>query len=337
VTVTVKDVAREAGVSRTTVSNVFNGRAKYSRETEEAVLEAARRLSYKPNLAAQSLITNKSHLIGLVLPSYVDKTTLTNSPFYNIIIDGVTSVLRDVAYYDVILSCVSDDDQALNQVSDWADVRNVDGIIAIGQYDSEFLKALEAKEIPVILIDNYQRQFPTFSYINSDDEMGGYLATRRLIESGHANIALCSIAPQSPLMQRRYAGYQRAMQEAHYPEHYFEGSTFSAFEDGKSLGESLVSQGIDAAFCTEDMLAVGVLHTLVRMGVNVGSDFGLVGFDNIPMSRYIYPELTTVDQNIAEKGETATRTLLNILKEDSLRGTRLILPVSLVERSTTRG
>src|SRR5689334_2511134 len=156
-TVTVKDVAREAGVSRTTVSNVFNGRAKYSSETEEAVLDAARRLGYKPNLAAQSLITNKSHLIGLILPSYVDKNTLTNSPFYNIIIDGVYAVLQDEAYYDVIISCVPNQ-KALAQVSDWADTRNVDGIIAIGQYDPEFLMALEAKEIPVVLIDNYQAQ-----------------------------------------------------------------------------------------------------------------------------------------------------------------------------------
>jgi len=334
-TITVKDVAREAGVSRTTVSNVFNGREKYSKETEEAVLSAAKKLGYKPNLAAQSLITNKSHLIGLILPSYVDKTTLTNSPFYNIIIDGVYSVLRDEAYYDVIISCVSDD-QALAEVSDWADTRNVDGIIAIGQYDIEFLKQLEAKEIPVVLIDNYQCQLPTFSYINSDDETGGYLATRRLIDSDYHNIALCSIAPHSPLMQKRYAGYQRAMREVGYTEHYFEGKTFSAFKNGKQLGEALLKQHIDAAFCTEDMLAVGVLHTLMRRGVHVGSDFGLVGFDNIPMSRYIYPELTTIDQNIAEKGETATKTLLNILKQDSLRGTRLILPVDLVERGTTR-
>ena len=333
-TITVKDVAREAGVSRTTVSNVFNGREKYSKETEEAVLSAAKKLGYKPNLAAQSLITNKSHLIGLILPSYVDKNTLTNSPFYNIIIDGVYSVLRDEAYYDVIISCVPNR-QALVQVSDWADIRNVDGLIAIGEYDLDFLRAMEAKEIPVVLIDNYQQQIPAFSYINSDDETGGYLAAHKLIECGYQNIALCSIAPHSPLMQKRYAGYQRAMREAGCAEHYFEGSTFSAFENGKELGEALVSHQIDAAFCTEDMLAVGVLHSLQSMGIRVGPDFGLIGFDNIPMSHYIYPELTTVDQNIAEKGEVATTTLLNIVKEDSLKGTRLILPVNLIERNTT--
>lgn len=332
---TVKDVAREAGVSRTTVSNVFNGKEKYSRETEEAVLGAARKLGYKPNLAAQSLITNKSHLIGLILPSYVDKSTLTNSPFYNMIIDGVYAVLQNEAYYDVIISCVPNH-KALAQVSDWADTRNVDGIIAIGQYDPDFLTSLEQKQIPVVLIDNYQAQVPAFSYINSDDEMGGYLAARKLIDCGYRNVALCCIAPESPVIQRRAAGYRRAIDEAGCRPVYFEGKTFGAFEDGKLLGEAIAAAQVDAAFCTEDMLAIGVLHTLLRLGVKVGPDFGLVGFDNFPMSGYVFPELTTIDQSIAEKGELTTTMLLNILKGEASGGDRLVLPVRLVERQTTR-
>jgi LacI family transcriptional regulator len=298
-------------------------------------MDAARRLGYKPNLAAQSLITNKSHLIGLILPSYVDKNTLTNSPFYNIIIDGVYAVLQDEAYYDVIISCVPNQ-KALDQVSDWADTRNVDGIIAIGQYDPEFLMALEAKEIPVVLIDNYQAQLPGLAYVNSDDERGGYLATARLIAAGYQRIARCSIAPQSPVMQRRSAGYQRALHEAGLEAHYFEGPTFDAFADGKQIGEALAASGMDAAFCTEDLLAVGALHTLSRLGVRVGPDFGLVGFDNIPMSTYVFPELTTIDQSIAEKGEITTTTLLDILKGSAETNARLMLPVNLIERQTVR-
>ena len=104
--VTVVDVAKEAGVSRTTVSNVFNNRARYSEETRQAVLAAAKKLGYKPNLAAKSLITNQSHLIGIILPSYVDSNTMTFSPFYNIIIDSVFSILRNEIYYDPIIFSV---------------------------------------------------------------------------------------------------------------------------------------------------------------------------------------------------------------------------------------
>jgi DNA-binding LacI/PurR family transcriptional regulator len=333
--VTVIDVAKEAGVSRTTVSNVFNNRAKYSDETRDAVLAAAKKLGYKPNLAAKSLITNKSRLVGMILPSYVDTNTLTNGPFYNIIIDSVYSVLRNEAYYDLIIFSVPYKEK-LPQVSDWIDARSVDGILVIGEYDQGFLKDLNSKAIPVVLIDNYSRaHYSNFSYINSDDETGGYLATQRLIAGGYKKIGICSVSLNSPLMQKRYEGYKKALNEAGYKEHVFDG-TGSPFEAGMQLGEMLLAQQFDAAFCTEDTLAIGLLHCLLKKGIRVGQDFGLVGFDNINNGRQVYPELTTVDQSIFEKGETATKTLLNILNKKNSLGSRLVLPVHLISRETAR-
>jgi DNA-binding LacI/PurR family transcriptional regulator len=331
--VTVIDVAKEAGVSRTTVSNVFSGRAKYSEETRTAVLAAAKKLGYKPNLAARSLITNQSRLIGLILPSYVDTNTLTNSPFYNIIMDSVYSVLRDEAYYDLIIFSVPYKEKLI-QVSEWVDARNVDGILVIGEFDQAFLKDLDSKGVPVVLIDNYSRKnFANFSYINSDDETGGYLATQKLISRGFKKIALCAVDLAGPLMQKRYDGYKRAIKEAGRKEYVFDESD-TPFETGMRFSDLLVSQQFDAAFCTEDMVAVGLLHGMLRKGIRVGKDFGLVGFDNIHIGRQVYPELTTVDQSIFEKGETATKTLLKILKKTSALGSRLILPVHLVARET---
>ena len=363
--ITVKDVAREAGVSRTTVSNVFNDKAKYSEETRDAVLVAAKRLGYTPNLAAKALITHKSNLIGLILPSYVDKNTLTTSPFYNIVLDGIYSVLQN-ARYDLIIYSVPNRAK-LSQVSDWIDSRNVDGILAIGEFDTKFLQEINAKAIPVVLIDNYQKNYSNFSYINSDDENGGYLATQALIErdralaswgsaaapgslqnghsrdgarngaqSGRGKIGMCTVSSlkTSPVMQRRFAGYRKALVDAGYEEWIFEGDGGNPFETGKQLGARLLEQQMDGVFCTEDMLAVGVLHFLLEKGVRVGSEFGLVGFDNLGVSYQVYPELTTIDQNIFEKGETATKTLLAVLREATMRCTRLILPVRLVRRGT---
>jgi LacI family transcriptional regulator len=96
----------------------------------------------------------------------------------------------------------------------------------------------------------------------------------------------------------------------------------------------LIEQHVDAVFCLEDMLAVGVLHALLEQGVIVGRDFGLVGFDNLSIGWQVVPELTTIDQNIFAKGEIATRTLLNLLKERTINCTRLILPVELIRRQT---
>jgi DNA-binding LacI/PurR family transcriptional regulator len=333
--ITVKDVAKAAGVSRTTVSNVFNGRSKCTEETRNAVLTAAKKLGYTPNLAAKSLITNQSHLIGLILPSYINTNTLTNSPFYNIIIDGIYSALQDEEYYDLIIFCIPHKDKMV-QVCEWIDMRNVDGIIAIGEYDQDFLRDIDSKSIPTVLIDNYHHSGLTnVSYINSDDELGGYLATSKLIVAGYKKIGLCTATSlqESPLMQKRYEGYRRALKEVKYQELVFEGNE-APFEAGKRLGEMLYNQDVDGVFCTEDMLAVGVLHFMHKKGIRVGQEFGLIGFDNLSLCGQVYPELTTIDQNIFEKGEIATKTLLGILKEDSLRCTRLILPVRLVERES---
>lgn len=331
--VTIKDIAREAGVSRTTVSNVFSGKAKYSDETRASVLAAAKKLGYKPNLAARSLITNHSRLIGLILPSYVDTNTLTNSPFYNIIMDSVYSVLSREAYYDLIIFSVPYKEKLL-QVSERIDARNVDGILAIGEYDQAFLQDLNSKDIPVILIDNYSRtNFANFSYINSDDETGGYLATQKLIEAGYKKIGLCGVELTGPLMHKRYEGYKRAMKEAGYKEATFD-KFGPPFEIGMQYAEILLNQQFDASFCTEDMVAIGVLHGMLQKGVRLGQEFGLVGFDNIHIGQHVYPELTTIDQNIFEKGETAAKTLLNILNKKNSPGSRLILPVHLVARET---
>lgn len=331
--ITVIDVAKEAGVSRTTVSNVFSGKGNYSDETRKAVLSASKKLGYKPNLAARSLITNQSRLIGMILPSYVDTNTLTNSPFYNIIMDSVYSVLREEAYYDLIIFSVPYKER-LQQVSEWIDARNVDGILAVGEYDQIFLKDLNSKSIPIVLIDNYSRgNYANFAYINSDDETGGYLATQQLISKGYKKIALCGVELAGPLMQKRYEGYKRALKECGYKDHTLDRSG-TPFEAGLQFADILIAQGFEAAFCTEDMVAVGILHGMHRKSIRVGQDFGLVGFDNIHIGRQVYPELTTIDQNIFEKGETATKTLLKILNKKNSLGSRLILPVSLVARET---
>ena len=332
--VTVVDVAKEAKVSRTTVSNVFSGKGNYSDETRKAVLSAAKKLGYKPNLAARSLITNQSRLIGMILPSYVDTNTLANSPFYNIIMDSVYSVLRDEAYYDLIIFSVPYKEK-LSQVSEWIDARNVDGILIVGEHDQSFLKDLNSKNIPVVLIDNYSRgSYPNFSYINSDDESGGYIGTQELISKGYKKIALCSVELEGPLMQKRYAGYKSALKEEGLKEHVFD-KIGTPFEAGLQFADALAAQNFDAAFCTEDMVAIGILHGMLEKGIRVGQDFGLVGFDNIHVGRYVFPELTTVDQSVFTKGETATKTLLRILHKQTSLGSRLILPVSLVKRETT--
>jgi len=134
-------------------------------------------------------------------------------------------------------------------------------------------------------------------------------------------------------MQKRIEDYRTALKEAGLKEYIFDKNG-TPFEAGLQFVDALAAQGFDAAFCTEDMVAVGILHGMQKKGVRVGRDFGLVGFDNIYTGRQVFPELTTVDQSIFTKGETTTKTLLRILNKKTSLGSRLILPVSLVARET---
>jgi DNA-binding LacI/PurR family transcriptional regulator len=332
--VTVIDVAKEAGVSRTTVSNVFSGHGKFSEDTRRAVLEAAHKLGYRPNLAARSLITNQSRLIGLILPSYISPNTLAGTPFYNTILDSIYMVLRDEAYYDLLVfSLPAQGDHSL--LGERIDARNVDGILAIGEHEPDLLGYLETKDIPVVLIDNYsQDTYTRFSYVNSDDAMGGYLAAKHLIEKGYRKIGLCALdLNSSPLMRLRQEGYQRALEE-HGLAAYIFAHNGSPFDMGVRFADQIYRQGLDAAFCTEDMLAVGVLHRMLELGVPVGKEFGLVGFDNVQITTQVYPQISTIDQQIYQKGETAAIALLDILKKTREPGLRLKLPVHLVARQT---
>ena len=278
-------------------------------------------------------MTNQSHLIGLLLPSYVDKNTLTHSPFYNIILDGIFSAVREEAYYDLVVFCIPPKG-TLTEVSEWISTRNVDGIIAIGEYDSSFLKKMDAQNLPMVLIDNYQTGFMNFSYVNSDDVAGGYLATKKLLDAGYTRIAICTPSLKSPVYYKRYEGYRQALCEAGYSEKVFEKADAISFEVGRILGDQIIEQEIDAAFCTEDLVAVGLMNTLLRNGVQVGKTFGIVGFDNLMTGMYVYPGLTTIDQAILEKGQVAARTLLDILKKNPLRCTKLTLPARLVDRES---
>jgi LacI family transcriptional regulator len=186
----------------------------------------------------------------------------------------------------------------------------------------------------VVLIDNYSRgNYANFSYVNSDDEAGGYLGVQYLINKGYKKIALCGVELSGPLMQKRYQGYKSALKEAGLKEYIFD-KVETPFEAGLQFADSLATQKFDSAFCTEDMVAVGILHGMQKKGVRVGKDFGLVGFDNIYIGRQVFPELTTIDQTIFEKGQTAAKTLLKIINKKTSLGSRLILPVNLVARET---
>lgn len=329
---TIKDIAARANVSPMTVSNVLNGRrAKATDETVERIMTAVKALDYRPNMSARSLVSNASKMVGVIIPFTENQNQLLlDNPFYAEMLSGVESALRAAGYY-MMLSGVGGPDPHLDTLSHW----NVDALIVLGVYREALLDQIRALNVPTLLIDSYIDD-PEFYHLGIDDEAAALEATRYLIGKGHTGIALATgVIRTDGVVERRVAGYRRALSEAGIafdPVRILSGSV--TFEWGVEAASRLVElPGTTAAFCTADLLAAGLLAGLHKLGKRIPEDYSVMGFDNLSVSRMVYPALTTVDQSILEKGQRAGRLIAAILgKENPERKT--LIPVTIVERDS---
>lgn len=333
---TIVDIAERTGVSRTTVSNILNGRFKCSAETRERVLQAAREMDYQPNFAARTLVRRRSGLVGLVLPAYVDGRALSDSPFYNILIDAIAVGLGGADARDLIIKGPAEA-SAGGQIGAWARSRNLEGLILVGDWREEEIRA--GAGLPLVFVDNYAEGGPGI-YLNIDDSGGAALATTHLLERGYRRIAFCSTPPQdSAVNTRRYQGYCSALAASGREPLLLDPGGIS-WEAGRAAAPALASSGADALCVSSDVLALGILRGLTEAGVAVPGDMGILGFDNIAEAARSEPGLTTVDQDIYGKGLEAARLLLSAMEGgapelEMVEGrARLVRPVTLVKRGS---
>lgn len=334
---TIKDIAKVVGVTPAVVSYVLNGKDyKVSEGTVSRVKEAIRELNYIPNLTARGLVKNKSRLIGVMIPQTEDTAQLLlKNPFYSEIISGVEARLREAGYH-MILSGV----EKGNSYLDTSVQRNLDGAIIMGIYQEQFYEELKQTSIPIVLIDSYISD-NYFSRVGIDDEQGGYMATKYLIEQGHREIALVTGSiKRDGVNEKRFLGYKRALGEAgifYNPEHVFDGSV--SYEYGRVAG-NIIAQShkkITAVFASADMMALGVMKSMKENGWEIPGDVSIIGFDNISTLEYILPSLTTVSQSITAKGIKAAEVLLRLIEGHGKSGLKEeILPLEIIERSSVK-
>ena len=331
---TIKDVANEAQVSPATISYVLNNKESISAETKERVLEAIKRLNYVPNLSARSLAANTSKLIGVLIPQTEDSSMLMfNNPFYSEIIGGIEYGAR-VNGYHVLISGTNADESYLRLAKE----RNLDGIIIIGMYPDDFFNELKKTQIPIVLIDSYCSDH-YFHSVQINDRYGAYIATKYLLDKGHRSVALIAgEVKKNGVVEKRYLGYCDALKEYSIPvrsQLVFEGQV--DFKSGMAQGEKLAKSPLKptAAFAVADIMAIGAIKRLLQMGVKVPDDVSIIGFDDINLSKYINPGLTTVRQDINKKGEMAIKLILNSINSQTGKQ-EIILPVEIVERESVK-
>lgn len=334
--VTIKDIAKHANVSATTVSNVVNGRyKKVSSDTIELINKVIEELNYVPDFSARSLVSKRSRMIGVIIPQTEEHIQfLLENPFYSEIVSGIENKLRSHGYY-MMLTGVDKDTTYLDILANW----NLDAIILMGIYKDGLYEQLKKVKVPVLLIDSYIDD-EYFFHLHIDDEKGGYIATKHLLDAGHKEIALVTgELNENGVAYKRLMGYKRALNEYNVP--YDESRIISdsvSYDCGIRASEKLVEMdGITAVFCTADLIATGVITGLHNKGVKVPDDISVIGFDNLSIAKMSYPALTTVNQNIFNKGERATETILEILDKGILNvQKKQLMDIEIMERNSVK-
>ncbi len=327
---TMKDVARKAGVSTSTVSHVINNNRFVSDSVKEKVLDAVKQLNYAPSALARSLKINQTRTIGMLV-------TASNNPFFAEVVRGVEHSCYERGY-SLILCNTEGNSERMNHSLDTLLQKRVDGLLIMctdsHQFEKDALRCYPA--LPIVMMD-WAPFLMNSDTIQDSSYLGGEMATDHLIAKGYTRIA-CITGPQDKTSaQGRLEGYRSAMQRAGLPipDGYEVEGNFE-FAGGVSAMDQLLSleQPPHAVFTGNDAMAVGVYHALYRAGLRVGDDVAVFGYDDIELARYLSPPLTTINQPKDELGHLAIKALLSRLENPELAPSVLTLTPQLIERAS---
>jgi LacI family transcriptional regulator len=328
--ITIHDIAREAGVSSSTVSRVLNGNVPVAPQKRDAVLAIVQKLKYRPNVIAQGLARGRTAAIGVMTQSIA-------SPFYGEILRGVEQGLSGSGYHPVFASGnwrTEDELAAFDLLSG----RRVDGLIVLAGAipDDRLLRG--AAELPLVVVGRLIKGLE-HQCLYVDDVRAAYEATRYLIGLGHQRIAhIAGPTTHQDALDRR-EGYRRALAEAGLPPNeqlIVEGDYTE--QSGLLAIQSLLSRNamFTAIFAANDQMAYGVRLALYRHGIRVPEDVSLVGFDDLLSSAYTTPPLTTVRQPTLEMGRAAAHTVLELLAGRSVQPPPLATSLVIRESAALR-
>lgn len=313
--VTLKDVAAKAGVSTATVSCALNDSPKVKPATKERILEVVEEMNYTPNKAARNLKKNKTDTIGLFLHDF-------GGPFYNELIQGVQEVAISKGY-DLIVCSTYGGSKSTGY--SFIKERSVDAaiILATNLSDEEIITLSKIK-IPFVMLDRELEGKNIFNVL-IDNYAGAYNATRHLIEQGYESIACIKGPEDSYDSNQRYKGYKHALNElgSHIESMDVEGD-FTEDSGFKAMMKVLEASVPDAVFCLNDEMAIGALMAIKKRNLNVPGDIGIMGYDDIRLSSYMSPKLSTVSHPKYDWGKKAAEVALAALEgNEEDKNTRL--------------
>jgi DNA-binding LacI/PurR family transcriptional regulator len=309
--ISIKDIARAAGVSHSTVSRSLSDSPLVNSETKARIRQLSLEMGYTPNAAARSLVMGRTRTVGVVVTTIAD-------PFIAEVTQGIESTAYEHSYTVILASSNSDPSREIAAV-EMLRSKRVDGVIVTSsRVGALYQDHLERIGVPVVLINNHSEQSGRYTFsITVDNEHGGHLATRHLVELGHRRIAYIAAQVNHSSNMGRLAGYRQALSEAGIP---FDPALVVSGNGRVDGGErcwshlAALTNPPTAVFCYNDMTAIGLLRDVRQVGLTVPQDLSIVGFDDIPFASYVCPALTTLAQPKFEMGQQATEMVLALMK-----------------------
>ena len=334
-TVRMKDIARSLGVSVVTVSKVLRNHSDISEKTRDRVLAKIKELDYRPNLAARGLVTGRTYLVGLVVPSLLH-------PFFAEVAKSLSEALRPHGYY-LIISSSEEEPELEEQEIDHLLERQLDTlIVASCRTSTDMFRKIEKHGTPYILIDRAFRGL-TANFVGVDDEAVGEMATQHLIDVGCKRIAHIR-GPETSTGLQRLQGYKHALDKNGIkarPGYIIEEpkGDVETHKRGFAAMKQLLDLGPrpDGVFCFNDPLAMGAMHCILDRGLRIPEDIALIGCGNLHYDESLSVPLSSIDQGSSTIGSEAARLTLAIMKSGTPPAAEsVVLQPKLVVRQSTR-
>ncbi len=327
------DIAKMAGVSKSTVSRALKNDSRVKAETKNKILKIASKYNYKPNKVAQALAENHTKIIAVMLPS---APRSVSDPFFLEFLHGINNTAYQQGYSLTIPPVEKENFASFKKVNQNI---NVDGVILTEPLiDDPRIKYLKENKIPFVFNGNPMAG-ADMAWVDTDNQLGAYQAVNYLIKKGHRKIAAITGPLTLVAGKYRLEGYFQALRENEIEvnrDWVFE-SDFT--EQGAYLAaKNLIKyhKEITAVFAANDLMALGIIKSLKDAGLKIPKDLSLIAYDSIKLGQYIEPTLTTVENTSLKKGEKAVELLIKIIEEQEIESKQILFPPELIIRDSVR-
>ncbi|XEC94646.1 LacI family DNA-binding transcriptional regulator [Paenibacillus tarimensis] len=334
-TVTIKDVARLAGVSPSTVSRVISNHPRISKATAVKVREIMEQIGYHPNVMAKSLVSKTTSTLAIFLPRPAEELFL--NLFFSEFIRGMVARASKSGYDMMITSSTSEHDEVA-AITRLVRSKRVDGVILMSSRRNDpVVHYLEEQQFPFILIGRNE-EYPDIMSVDNDNVQASYDATKHLIDRGHTRIGFVSGPPHLIMSKDRMKGYEKALREANLPlnpQWIVEGEFL---QESGYRAMSLIMSLLDrptALVVIDDVVAFGIVRGLNEIGYSVPQNMSLISFNNTALTELSSPPISSVDISIYQLGYLASQNLIQAVKGESKERYRMIVPHRLVVRDSS--